>query len=125
MPLVGGRDRVEPVGHGGRVSPWIDPGSGIIYYDRDECKTRARETLAIMKAAVPLCRDEMFPNYRDAEALCQKMIASFEMWPDSTFAQPVIKYFKAGDERTGMQLSHERVYHYIPEECKWTYCDGN
>ena len=99
----------------------IDLDSGLIYYDRDddrdECKTRARKTLAIIRAAVPVRHDEMFPNYSDAKALCQKMIASLETWPDTAFTERALVSFKAGDARGGMQRSRELVHHYVPKEC--------
>ena len=60
-----------------------------MYYERSECKARARETLIIMKAAVLVCRD--------ATELCTKMIASLELWPDTLLTARVLDYFKAKD----------------------------
>ena len=85
----------------------------------------ARATLAIMAAATPVEGDEdaMFPQYRDAAALCRAMVMSMSKWPDRAFASKAIAAFARGDARLGMQVAHENVYFYLPKECTWTYLD--
>lgn len=81
----------------------------------------ARVTLAIITRARPIRRDEMFPDYHDAQKVCSEMLASLFTWPDVQFAASVIEAFSCGDVRRGMQLARERVYFYIPNECNWSY----
>ncbi len=83
----------------------------------------AHETLAIILAAKPVCEDEMFPDYHDAEELCRAMATSLAKWTDTLFVDSAMQAFLRGDARKGMQFAREKVYFYLPDECDWKYMD--
>jgi hypothetical protein len=80
-----------------------------------------RDTLTLIVAARPVQHDVMFPDYHDSKRLCGVMAASLSKWDDHNVVETAIRAFQCGDARVGMQLAHERVHFYVPNECKWAY----
>ena len=90
-----------------------------------ESHDNVRETLAIILAAKPVCKDEMFPDYHNAVELCRTMITSLAKWTDTLFVENAIKAFSQANTRLGMQLARENVYFYLPNECNWNYLNDS
>ena len=84
----------------------------------------ARHTLSIIKAAVPLDDEFMFPDYHDHAVLCADMERSLSAWEDAAFVADVIICFRSRNAegcRRGMRLAQERVHFHLPLECGWSY----
>ena len=84
-------------------------------------QNRARDTLRIVQAAIPVGYDEMFPDYKDGKELCGIMIESLKKWPEREFVQAALDLFKEGHVRGGMATARERIHFYVREECNWSY----
>tara|TARA_B100000768_G_C10980554_1_gene249640 strand:- start:155 stop:484 length:330 start_codon:yes stop_codon:yes gene_type:complete len=88
--------------------------------------TVVRHTLSIIQAAVPIDKGDMFPYYHDAATLCNHMEQSLSAWEDKEFVADAIAAFNNHDAegcRKGMELAMEKVYYYLPTECKWDYIE--
>lgn len=81
----------------------------------------------MMRAAVPLDGEHMFPFYADHAALCDAMQRSLSEWKDADFVADAIKHFASRTAegcRQGMQVAREKVHFYLPAECGWGYEDA-
>ena len=85
-------------------------------------RQQALHTLAIIRAARPVRRDEMFPDYHEPEALSVKMIQSLSDWEEREFVASAVTEFERGCVRRGMELAQWCVHVYLGgEECGWEY----